>query len=80
MDTHSSKLDPIQEIGTNIGMGALSRVGALSRDYDIYSMYTAASGCVFCFMADALVTPICYFSNKMPQVRTMHDKPGCVQT
>ena len=34
----------------------------------------------FCFTADAWRPPICQPFSKMPQVRTMHHKPGCVQT
>ena len=51
-------------------------------------MFTSVSNCVDRLTEESsrdsahgwcMATPICYFS-KMPQVRTMHDKPGCVQT
>ena len=70
-------------IGSNIGIGSWS-----VSTYRMF-IYTSANNCV-----DRLNTeggrhsaswvmccdPICQPFSKMPQVRTMHDKPGCVPT
>ena len=70
-------------IGSNIGIGSWS-----VSTYRMF-IYTRADNCV-----DRLNTeggrhsaswvmccdPICQPFSRMPQVRTMHDKPGCVQT